>query len=43
MKTSLKQILYSILGLAFLIGFGACTPAENQNNESPFNGTGIIP
>jgi len=34
MKKSFKQILYSILGLALLIGFGACTPTENQNDKS---------
>ncbi len=43
MKTSLKQLLNLIPALAFLLGIGACTPTENQNEDTLFTARELFP
>ncbi len=43
MKTSLKQFLVPMMVLAFLIGIGACTPTENQSNDTLFTAQELFP
>ena len=43
MKTILKQAFLPMLMLSLLIGLGACSSSESQNNETLFQAQDLYP